>query len=60
MINTWKGKDPLKKNELSFLNNLTKGPSANVYYHWFFICVIVENNSIDEIAFSCLSVFSKV
>jgi hypothetical protein len=33
VINTWLGKDPLQKNELSYLNTITKGPSMNVYYH---------------------------
>lgn len=33
VINTWLGKEPLKKTELSYLNSITKGPSANVYYH---------------------------
>lgn len=33
VINTWRGKDPLKKNELSYLNTITKGPSMNIYYH---------------------------
>jgi len=34
MINTWKGKDALKKNELSYMQNLSRGPLVNksVYY----------------------------
>lgn len=32
VINTWIGKEPLKKDELSFLNGISKGPSINIYY----------------------------
>jgi hypothetical protein len=32
-INSWLGKEPLKKKELSYLNSISKGPSMNVYYH---------------------------
>lgn len=39
VINTWRGKDPLKKNELSYLSTITKGPSMNVYYHWLFFSI---------------------
>lgn len=31
VINTWIGKEPLKKDELSFLNGISKGPSINIY-----------------------------
>lgn len=33
VINTWRGKDPLKKTELSYLNSITKGPALNVYHN---------------------------
>lgn len=32
MINTWKGKSPLKKGELSYMDRVTKKTESSIYY----------------------------